>query len=143
MVDISQDVMSWVKCCRDLWTRWFENRDDGDDEFPEVENALFSALVLSRVGVEQRPTLDAIYPRLSVTYINGVAASRSVCRAQKAGNILCSPRDVESSAGATFSVRSIDCLGIMLDGEPYVELQLDGGEFLLEPIQNLQINLTL
>ena len=139
MKDITQYLKIWANCCRELWDGWFANLDNGDDEFFEVENALFSALVLSQLEISPRPNLDDIYPRLTATYINDVRAQRSVCRVQKAGNIFCAHREVEHLQGQTFSVKSIDCLGTMLDGAAYIELALEGGEYVLEPLENLSI----
>lgn len=143
IVNISEDVMDWVACCRDLWNGRFAHRLDGDDEFLEVETALFSALVLSTLSLYERPALDVTYRHMSASYVRPVVESRPVCRSQKAGNIVCSSRAVEFPIGATFPVRSIDCLGTMFDDRAYVELQLEKGEFLLEPIENLAIELDL
>ena len=102
MVDISCLLRNWVECCREVWTKWFMERENGEDEFYEVEAALFSALVLSDFLDCHRPPLHEVYPRLEASYLDDLQAVRPVCRKQKAGNIFCEARRVEFKKGSKF-----------------------------------------
>jgi|SRR5690554_1149848 len=141
MIDITQCIFAWVTCCRDVWERWFKDREDGQDEFIEVEEALFSALVLSAINMVERPILSDRYTLLTAVYKNNVGGYRSICKRQKAGNIYCESRVVRFESGASFPILSIDFMGTMLDGTPYAELKISDQEYILEPIDNLGIKI--
>ena len=139
MVDISEEIRAWTKCCVELWDNWFVDIENGADEFLEVEDTIFSTLVLSQLPLDQRPRLDEVYRRLRATYREDLNSERSVCCVQKNGNIYCESSKVVQKKGTWLRVRAIDCLGTMLNGEAYVELEVGNGKCVLEPIDNLKI----
>lgn len=139
MVDMTDQVLVWLTCCEEVWNRWFNELDSGEDEFGEVEQALFSSLVLSTTNIIDRPSLPDCYKLLSGVYRADVDGYRSVCKQQKAGNIYCESRVMKFKKGEKLPVKSIDFMGRMLDGSPYVELELNDKEFILEPVSNLKI----
>lgn len=130
-------------CCKEVWMKYFSSNENGDDEFCEVEEALFSTLVLSNIKLVERPKLRACYPLLRGVYKHDVADERSVCKRQKAGNIFCQSKKITYSKNTSLPIRSIDVLGTMLDGEPYVELIITNQEFILEPLVNLDIKIDM
>lgn len=126
-------------CCKEMWNTWFANLENGNDEFLEVEEALFSTLVLSHLELTKRPSLNEVYPLLKGIYKEDVKADRSVCAKQKAGNIYCQSKKIFYQKNTSLPIKSIDFMGTMLDGEPYVELFINNEEYLLEPLANLNI----
>lgn len=141
MIDITQYVLVWLACCKEVWERWFKELDNSEDKFYEVEQVLFSSLVVSAVNVDNRLSLSDFYKKLSAAYKDDIDGYRSICKQQKAGNIFCENKVVRFSKGTVFSVKSIDFMGTMLDGKPYVELQVNDKEFVLEPVENLSFKL--
>lgn len=139
MKDITKYVITWVMCCEEIWTTWFANIENGDDEFLEVEEALFSTLVLSHLKLTRRPSLNEVYPLLKGVYKEEMKVVRSVCVKQKAGNIYCQSNEVVYPKNTSLPIKYIDFMGTMLDGEPYAELIISDEEYLLEPLANLNI----
>ncbi|MFK5893794.1 MAG: hypothetical protein QM504_11290 [Pseudomonadota bacterium] len=41
----------------EVWNTWFANIENGDDEFSEVEEVLFSTLVLAHLDLVKRSSL--------------------------------------------------------------------------------------
>lgn len=143
MKDITQYILVWLACCKDVWERWFKELDNGEDEFGEVEQALFSSLVLSSTDMADRPALRDSYQLLSAIYKTDVDDYRSVCRQQNAGNIYCENKVMKFEKGASLPIKSIDFMGTMLDGTPYAELKLNDREYILEPVDNLSIMMNI
>ncbi len=139
MKDITRYILVWLACCKEVWERWFKELDNGEDEFGEVEQALFSSLVLSVTGIADRPDLLDSYELLSAVYKADIDDYRSVCTQQKAGNIYCESKVMKFEKGASLPIKSIDFMGTMLDGTPYAELKLSDREYILEPVDNLNI----
>jgi hypothetical protein len=130
-------------CCKDVWSKWFSSSENGEDEFYEVEEALFSTIVLSNIELVERPKLRACYALLKGIYKHDVASERSVCKRQKAGNIFCQSKKVAYEKNTSLPIRSIDALGTMLDGEPYAELMITDQEYILEPLVNIDIKIDI
>lgn len=143
MIDVTKYITTWVMCCKEVWGKWFLSSENGEDEFYEVEEALFSTLVLSNVKLIERPKLRECYVLLKGVYKYDVAGERSVCKRQKAGNIFCQSKKVAYDKHTSLAIRSIDVLGTMLDGEPYAELIITDQEFILEPLVNLDIKIDI
>lgn len=143
MRDITKYIAIWVMCCKEIWAKWFSTDKNGEDEFYEVEEALFSALVLSKIGLTERPKLKEYYTLLKGIYKHDVRGNRSVCKRQKAGNIFCQSKKVAYGKNASLPIRSIDPLGTMLDGEPYAELMINDQEYILEPLVNIDIKINI
>jgi hypothetical protein len=143
MKDMTQYILVWLTCCKEVWERWFKELDNGEDEFGEVEQALFSSLVLSATNMIDRPGLPDCYQLLSAVYREDVNGYRSVCKQQKAGNIYCESKVMKFKKGASLPIKSIDFMGRMLDGTPYAELKLNEREFILEPVENLNIMMNI
>lgn len=143
MVDITKYIATWVMCCKEVWDKWFLREENGEDEFYEIEEALFSTLVLSKVQLIERPKLNECYTLLKGVYKYDMADERSVCKYQKAGNIFCQSKKVAYEKNTSLSIKSIDVLGTMLDGEPYAELAISDKEFILEPLVNLDIKIDI
>lgn len=142
-MDITQYILVWLSCCRDVWDRWFKDRENGQDEFIEVEESLFSAMVLSVTNITERPELPDCYNLLSAVYKYNVDGFRSVCKKQKAGNIYCKTKVVKLEKGTSLPILAIDSMGTMLDGTPYAELKISDKEYILEPIDNLRIKINI
>jgi len=143
MRDITKYIAIWVMCCKEVWSKWFSTNENGEDEFYEVEEALFSALVLSNIGLVERPKLRACYALLKGTFKYDVVGDRSVCKRQKAGNIFCQSKKIAYDKNISLPIRSIDPLGTMLDGEPYAELMISDQEYILEPLVNIDIKIDI
>ncbi len=141
MLDITPYILDWVHCCRDIWDKWFSVLKNGSDEFIEVENALFSSLVLSQTKITNRPNLNECYKLLEATYNYDIAEQRSICSYQKSGNIFCINKDISISKGSSYPIKSIDFMGTMLNDEPYVEIWWNENNFLLEQIKNVSISI--
>ena len=139
MLDITNDITTWVKCCQEVWSLWFIDRENGEDEFFEVEEALFSALVLSNLNLTHKPTIKKSYGLLKGVYRFDINSERSVCKQHKTGNINCQSKQVTYKKEDKLDIQSIDFMGRMLDNKPYVELRISDQEFILEPLVNLEI----
>ncbi|MFT4926246.1 MAG: hypothetical protein ACI8WB_002344 [Phenylobacterium sp.] len=139
MQDITSNVKIWIACCRDVWGKWFVELEDGEDEFLAVEEALLSALVLAKIEGDSRPSIDKFYEAMKATYKIDINDFRSVCSIQKAGNTYCKSEKIVLSKAQEFDVKSIDSIGVILDGIPYVELQLEVNKFILEPVESLNV----
>jgi hypothetical protein len=137
MQDITNEVITWISCCQDIWNNWFSVLEDGEDEFLAVEDALFSSLVLAKIKGRFRLSTDECYKNMRVSYKVDVSDYRTVCSTAKARNIYCKSENMELHREQGFEVRSIDPMGVMLDGIPYAELQLETNNFFLEPVTNL------
>ena len=138
MNNVTQLVCFWIKCCRDVWTRWFKDREDGAHEFVSVEQSLLEALVSDKLSEDGQAFVQKDFFRhLRVRYRQAIAENRSFCVKQKAGNIFGESREVHISANSIHSVRGIDTMGTMLDGVAYVEVEMDDG-FILEPFENVE-----
>ena len=140
MKDVTAHVTNWINCCKDVWGTWFANTENAVDEFIEVEEALFSTLVLSHLELTKRPPLNEAYNLLEGVYRQDMKAMRSLCVIQKAGNIYCKSKEIAYPKNMSLPIKSIDFMGTMLNGEqPYVELIVNDKEFILEPLSNLKI----
>jgi hypothetical protein len=138
MKDISELIQFWIRCCCDLWTKWFKNREHGAHEFVEIEDKLLEILVIAQaLHGQQVISPEEFIRRIKVRYTKDVTASRQVCKRQAAGNVFGKAEDVVISKGSLFSVRGIDTMGTMLNSGPYVEVVWKDG-FILEPINNLE-----
>ena len=142
MTDITREVNLWVSCCQDVWERWFKGLDDGEEKFADVEIALLNGLILSKFDFCINNNLANFYERLIVEYQNDVRDFRSCCTQQKAGNIFCTSKYMTIEENEKTSLKSIDCLGMMLDGKPYLELWINESEFYLEPLEDVRISFT-
>lgn len=143
MKDVTQYILVWLACCKDVWERWFKELENGEEEFGEVEQALFSSLVLSSIDITDRLALRDSYQLLSAVYKTDIDGYRPVCQKQKAGNIYCESKVMKFEKGASLLIESIDFMGTMLDGVPYAELKLNDREYVLEPVDNLSIILNV
>jgi hypothetical protein len=143
MLDVTKQITKWVLCCNEVWTNWFASNENGDDEFYEVEEALFSTLVLSNIALSERPRLSECYALLTGVYKHDIADERSVCKRQTAGNIFCQSKKIIYSKNTSLPIKSIDFMGTMLDGQPYAELSIGNQEFILEPLININININI
>ncbi len=143
MLDITRDVKNWVLCCNDVWNKWFASHENSDDEFLEVEEALFSTLVLSNTNLVERPSLNECYTLLRGVYRYDITDERSVCERQKAGNIYCQSKKIIYEKNFSLPINYINFKGDMLNGEPYVELKINDREFILEPLDNLIITIDI
>ena len=138
MKDITQIVCFWFECCRDVWRRWFKDRNEGAHEFVSIEQLLLETLVSDKLSEEGKVFVrEEFFRHLQVRYRQEIVESRSFCVRQKAGNIFCKSREIRIPAGSIYSVRSMDTVGTMLDGVPYVEVEMDDG-YILEPTENLE-----
>lgn len=59
-MDLTQDVLRYRECARHVWNVYFQPMRDGWHEFPQVDQALFDALVLAQF--EPRPGLWKKHP---------------------------------------------------------------------------------
>jgi hypothetical protein len=135
MINVTTLVRQWIYCSNDLWSRWFASTESGAHQFSDVELALLSAMVLergdlSRMGV----TVENFFERLLVIYPNSInEQTRQFCVVQNSGNIFCKPQIVSMPSGSKFKVESIDTIGTMDDGRPYVEVEFGNGYLLESP----------
>lgn len=135
MTDVTGLVLQWIRCSNELWSRWFSSTERGASEFPSVELALLKAMVLERGGLSCEglspenffEKLWAIYPTCMGDEV------RQLCVVQRSGNVFCRPRGVSIAAGEKFRVKSIDTMGTMDDGRPYVEVAFGDGYILESP----------
>lgn len=59
--------------------------------------------------------------------------TRQVCVVQRAGNVFCRPQSISVPAESKLHVESIDTMGTMGNGMPYVEVKFRDGYFLESP----------
>lgn len=138
MKDITQIVCFWIECCRDVWGRWFKDRDDGAHEFVSIENSLLETLVCDKLSEDGDTFVQReMFQHFRVKYRHAIAESRSFCVRQKAGNVFGESREINIAAGSIYRVQGIDTMGTMLDGVAYVEVEVDDG-FILEPFENVE-----
>ena len=137
MIDITKDIMTWISCCNNLWINIFKKNEDGLHDFYEIENALFSTLVISKLDIDINVALDEFYKFLIVEYQVSVDTNRQVCVQQKAGNIFCKNKCLSIKKGAVYPVNNIDSTGQMQSGNPCVQLKIDSNKFILERPENL------
>lgn len=143
MIDITKDIYTWLSCCSELWKEWFKCLENGEDEFLEVEEILFSSLVLSKLDLIERPRMGDCFKLMYVTYQKEINENRSICRMQKSGNIYCESKIIKCNKGEVFPIRQIDSLGTMLHGKAYVEVKLSDDEWVLEFMENIQIQIDI
>lgn len=138
MKDVTELVLHWFKCSNDIWFRWFADREDGADEYISVESALLDSLVIDKlcIGRSDLPGGE-LFESLRVTYVRSVDDHRVLCHEQKNGNVYGESVKVEIPEGSLHRIKSLDSMGTMLDGVPYVELIYNDG-FILEPFENLK-----
>ena len=144
MKDVTDLVVHWFKCSNDTWSRWFADREDGADEYISIESAMLVSLVIDKLRASRsglsRDTGDRLFESLRVSYVRSVDDHRVLCREQKGGNVYGESVKVEIPEGSLHRIKSLDSMGTMLDGVPYVELIYDDG-FILEPFENLKYQL--
>lgn len=135
MTDLTVLLRQWISCSNDLWSRWFSSTESGASEFPDIELALLRAMVFDKASLASKGlSVDNFFERLRVVYPSSIDDEvRQFCVVQRAGNIFCRPYCLSVSAGSTFQVRSIDTMGTMDSGRPYVEVKFDGGYILESP----------
>ncbi|WP_295628492.1 hypothetical protein [uncultured Nitrosomonas sp.] len=143
MIDITPHILVWLACCKEVWGNWYKKLDNGEDEFGEVEQALFSSLVLSSINMVNRPDLDKCYKLLFAVYKADVEDYRSVCTKQKSGNIYCESKVIKFDKDTVLPIKAIDSIGTMQEGKPYVELKINEHEYILESIDNLSIKINI
>lgn len=133
MIDVTALVKVWIRCSNELWMRWFISTKSGASEFPEIELALLNAMVIERSGLSSKGlNVKNFFERLRIVYPGAVDEQvRQHCVVQRHGNVFCSPRVVSFPSQTYFYVRSIDTMGTMEDGRPYIEVKFDDG-FILE-----------
>ena len=138
MNDVSDLIYFWITCSNDLWRKYFLNRPNGADEFPEIEDALFRVIVVRSV-FQVAPTLmlGNLPGLICVHYRSDLMGERQVCHRQKAGNIFCWTEMVTLEKKTEYVVKSIDTMGTMMDSDPYVEV-IVGEKFILESPKNLR-----
>lgn len=132
MKDVTDLVTGWARCSHDVWNRWFKSRHDGWHEFINVEEALFSALVIEQLDLYPMSSKQF----LSLTRVNfpsGLNAERSVFVRQKHGGGYGRPKRVELEAGTRCKILRADSTGRMIGGLPFLEVEL-GREYFAEPI---------
>ncbi len=135
MIDVTALVREWICCSNDLWSRWFASAGRGASEFPGIEMALLNAMVLERGGLSSKglsaenffESMRAIYP------VSIDEKTRQLCVVQRSGNVFCRPHSMSVQAGARFHVKSIDTMGTMENGRPYVEIEFGDGYILESP----------
>jgi hypothetical protein len=137
VIPLTDLVCRWVACSNDMWLRWFASIENSADEFIDVDKYLLNLLVLEKSKPSLRNlSTEQFFDKLRVVYRSSVDASRQVCVRQRAGNIFCSGRAVSISKGDVFKVKSIDTMGTMQNGKPYVEVVYGEG-YLLESLDLL------
>lgn len=132
MKDVTDLVIAWSRCSHDVWTRWFKPREDGWHEFIDVDEALFSALVIEQLDLYPLSTKQF----LSSTWVNfnsGLDAERTVFVRQKHGGTFGKRRRVELDSGTRCKVVCFNSTEMPIDGTPSMDLEL-GREFFEEPI---------
>jgi hypothetical protein len=137
MTDISELMEYWIRCCSDLWSRWFVERPQGADEFIEIEGRLIDVLVIDQLQAQGVLNRDQLFARMRVQYKKEVNGIRQVCRQQSAGNVFGKAQVVLVPRDSIHDVRGIDPVGTMDGIGPYVEVVWEEG-FILEPTDNLK-----
>lgn len=132
MKDVTELIIGWARCSHDVWTRWFKPREDGWHEFINVEDALFSALVIEQLDLHPMST-EQFLSLTRVNFISGLDAERSVFICQKHGGSYGRPKRVELDAGTRCKILRADSTGEMIGGLPFLEVEL-GREYFAEPI---------
>jgi hypothetical protein len=134
MIDVTYLVRRWIYCSNDLWMRWFSSEEGAAGDYCDIEVALLKNIVLDDdrlvgAGLTENSFID----KLRVIYPVAINESRQMCIAQRAGNIFCSPCVISMSAGDALRVESVNTVGVMQNGRPYVEVLYGGGYFLESP----------
>lgn len=144
MIDVTDLVRQWICCSNDLWVRWFSSKEAGVSEFPGIELALLNAMVLERGALSCKGvSIESFFERLWVIYPMSIDDQiRQFCVVQRSGNVFCRPHSVSFSAGSKFHVKSIDTMGTMENGRPYVEVKFGDG-YLLESPDLVDFSITL
>ena len=116
MIEVTELIHEWIKCSNDLWARWFVTRENGADEFTDIESALLNVMVINHINspISQQST-DSFFKRLRVRYVAPVNDFRQVCIKQTAGNIFCQSKLTAISEGIVFMVKAIDTMGTMMN----------------------------
>jgi hypothetical protein len=135
MIDVTALIRDWICCSNDLWLQWFASAERGASEFPSIEMALLNAMVLERGGLSRNGlSPENIFERMRAIYpVSVVEQTRQLCVVQRSGNVFCRPHSVSAQAGAKFRVKSIDTMGTMENGRPYVEIEFGDGYILESP----------
>ena len=135
MTNVTGLVLQWIRCSSELWARWFSSTARGASEFNGVELALLKAMVLERGDLSPKDlSPENLFEKLWVIYPTGIGDRvRQFCVVQRSGNVFCKPRIVSIAAGEKFRVKSIDTMGAMDGGRPYVEVAFGDGYILESP----------
>ena len=134
MAVVTDAVQQWISCCNDLWLRWFSTRENGADEFLVIEDVLLRIFVLEKKWPQDTNlSTDQFFEKLLVMYPKSVNESRQTCTKQRAGNVFCRTQPVAITENSIFKVKSIDTMGTMQNGQPYVEVVFGKGYILEQP----------
>lgn len=135
MIDVTALIRAWICCSNDLWLRWFASEERGASEFSCIEMALLNAMVLDRGGLSSKGlSPENFFERLRAIYTVSINEQiRQLCVVQRSGNVFCRPQSVSAQAGTIFHVKSIDTMGTMENGRPYVEIDFGNGYVLESP----------
>ena len=107
----------------------------GADEFLPVELALLNSMILKKIGLStEGVSAENFFERLRVLYLAPVDEElRQYCVVQRSNNVFCTPRRISILLGKEFRVKSIDTMGTMQNGLPYVEIVFADGYLLESP----------
>jgi hypothetical protein len=135
MTDVTALVRHWINCSNDLWLRWFSSTERGASEFLNIELALLNVMVLERGGfLETGWSIENFFEKLWAIYPMSIDDQvRQLCVVQRAGNVFCRPYSLSVSTGEKFRVKSIDTMGTMENGRPYIEVKFGDGYILESP----------
>jgi hypothetical protein len=97
--------------------------------------ALLKAMVLERGNLSCRDlSLENLFERLWMIYPSSIDEQvRQLCVVQRSVNVFCRPHRVSVVAGERFRVKSIDTMGTMENGRPYIEVAFGDGYILESP----------
>ncbi len=65
MEDITELMQTYRECVRHTWNTYFRTLEDGDRVFPDVEDALFSALVIPNTCVHKTVSCLRSVPKIA------------------------------------------------------------------------------
>ena len=129
---IKQEILKiWIKHCASLW-EYFRDIEDGEALYQSVEALLFDAIVLRTVTDMDNSTRPSLY----IIFTRPSNSKRQSCKVQKQGNIFCESTQIAISENEKFAVSKIDPIGVMMDGTPYIEVEISSDRFFLQPFDD-------
>jgi|AAUQ01.1.fsa_nt_gi hypothetical protein len=125
---ITEKIIKWIQCSHSAWSNCFFENIDNRFEFHVIEKAYLELIVLNPLNIKKEQFKELLF----VKYKKDINDIRVVCKKQKAGNIFCKSKKIFIDKNSYYLVKSVDTIGELLNGLPYIEVFISKEEYFLE-----------